>query len=191
MWRFGEEEPVSAVSSHLLIDGLHDPHNHHQVWAEVEGEHGDQPPGPAEQCGPDAGAEAERGQPPQGGLGGKAHLWLTDTLLMPTSDWFTGGWVRAEDCGPWTEAVREGAGGQGPWGQALRGLLHLRDQEDFFRWGRSYCYQEEKLLQEPLWWRTSADSQETGIQTRPKLTEHCQQAQGRSSVQVLFSRVMP
>ena len=56
---------------------------------------------------------------------------ITDCLF--TSIWFTGGRDRAEDRGPGEEAVREGAGGQRPRGQALRGIIYIRNQEDFFR----------------------------------------------------------
>ena len=38
---------------------------HYQVRAEVEGEQGDKPPGPAEHCGTDPGTEAERSWRPQ------------------------------------------------------------------------------------------------------------------------------
>ena len=56
---------------------------------------------------------------------------VTDCLV--TSTWFTGGRERAEDRGPGEEAVREGAGGQRPRGQALRGIIYIWNQEDFFR----------------------------------------------------------
>ena len=56
---------------------------------------------------------------------------VTDCLL--NSVWFTGGRERAEDRGPREEAVREGARGQRPRGQALRGIIYIWNQEDFFR----------------------------------------------------------
>ena len=54
-----------TIHKELLVLKLKIQFIHYQVRAEVEGEQGDEPPGPAEQCGTDPGTEAERSRRPQ------------------------------------------------------------------------------------------------------------------------------
>ena len=54
-----------TIYKELLVLKLKIQFIHYQVRAEIEGEQGDKPPGPAEHCGTDPGTEAERSWRPQ------------------------------------------------------------------------------------------------------------------------------